>query len=49
MEDTKITRGRERPRETIKKDLEINVFDRNLVYDRRSWLNLIHVRPQLVG
>jgi len=47
MEDSKITRGRGRPRktttETIKKDLEINELDQNMVYDRTLWHNLIHV------
>jgi hypothetical protein len=47
MEGSQITRGRERPRktirETIEKDLEINELNRNMVYDRTFWLNLIHV------
>jgi len=47
MEDTPITRGRGRPRntirETIKKDLEINYLDQNMVYDRTLSRNLIHV------
>jgi hypothetical protein len=38
MEDSQITRGRGRPRktirETIRKDLEINDLDQNMVYDR---------------
>jgi len=38
MEDSQIIRGRGKPRktigETIKKDLEINELDRNMVYDR---------------
>jgi len=38
LEDSQITRGRGRPRKTIreiiKKDLEINELDRNMVYDR---------------
>ena len=39
-EDSQITRGREGPRKTIretntiKKDLEINELDPNMVYDR---------------
>jgi len=37
MEDSRITRDRGRPRrtirETIKKSLEINELDRNMVYD----------------
>jgi len=43
MEDSRITRGRVRPRKTTKKDLEINDLDRNMVYDRTLWCNLIHV------
>ena len=47
MEDGQITRGRGRPRktitETIRKDLEINNLDQNMVYDRTLWRNLIHV------
>jgi hypothetical protein len=47
MEDSQITRGRERPRktirETIRKDLEINKLDPNIVYNRTLWRNLIHV------
>lgn len=42
MEDSRITRGRVRPRKTIKKELEINVLDRTMV-DRTLWYNLIHV------
>lgn len=44
MESSQIIRGRERPRkvigETIKKDLEINELERNMV---TLWRNLIHV------
>jgi len=47
MEDSRIIRGRGRPRKTIretnKKDLEINELDQNMVYDRTLWCNLIHV------
>jgi hypothetical protein len=47
MHDCQITIGRGRPRktirETIKKDLEINEFDQNMVNDRALWRNLIHV------
>jgi len=43
MEDSQITRDSGRPRKTIKKDLEINELDRNMVYDRTLWHNLIHV------
>jgi hypothetical protein len=42
-----IKRGRGRPRktirETIRKDLEVNELDPNMVYDRTLWRNLIHV------
>ena len=34
IEDSQITRGRGRPRKTIRKDLEINELDQNMVYDR---------------
>jgi len=30
-------------RETIRKDLEVNELDPNMVYDRTLWHNLIHV------
>jgi len=47
MDDSQITRGRGRPRKTIresiKKDLEINDLERNMVYDRTLWHNLILV------
>jgi len=47
MKDSQITIGRGRPRktirETIRKNLEINELDQNIVYDRTLWRNLIHV------
>jgi len=47
MEESHVKRGIGRPmktiRETIRKDLEVNEFDPNLVYDRTLWRNLIHV------
>ena len=47
MEGSQITKGRGRPRktirETIAKDLEINDLDRNMVFDRTFWCRLIHV------
>jgi len=47
MEESHVKRGRGRPRktirETIRKDLEVNELDPNLVYDRTLWRNLIHV------
>jgi len=47
MEENHVKRGRGRPkktiRETIRKDLEVNELDSNLVYDRTLWRNLIHV------
>jgi len=55
MEGSQIIRGQGRPRktlrETLKKDLEINELDRNMVYDRTLWCRLIHVAdpPHLVG
>jgi len=46
MVDSQINRGGRRPRktirETIRKDLEINELDRNMMYDRTLWRNLIH-------
>jgi hypothetical protein len=47
MNDSQYTRGRGRLRKTIreiiKKDIEINELDWNMVYDRILWRNLIHV------
>jgi hypothetical protein len=47
MEESLVKRGRGRPRKTIRepirKDLEVNELDLNLVYDRTLWRNLIHV------
>jgi hypothetical protein len=47
MEDSQITRDRWRLRkaisETIRKDLEINELDPNMVYDETLWRDLIHV------
>jgi len=48
MEGSQISRGgRGRPRktlrETIKKDLEINQLDNDMVFDRILWCRLIHV------
>jgi hypothetical protein len=48
MKHSQITTASGKPgksiRETIKKDLEINELDRNMVvYDRILWHNLIHV------
>jgi len=46
IEDIQITRGRGRQknlRQTIRKDLETNELNRNMVYDRNLWRNLIHV------
>ena len=47
MEESQIRRGRGRPRkvirETIRKDLEVNELDPNLVLDITLWCNLIHV------
>jgi len=46
MGDSQVTIGRGRPRKTIreaiKKNIEINEFNRNMVYDRTLWCNLIH-------
>ena len=47
MEGSQITRGRGRPRktmrETIRKDLEINELEKDMVFDRTLWRRLIHV------
>jgi len=47
MEDNQITRGRGRPRKTIRetivKDNLFNELDPNMVYDRTLWRNLIDV------
>ena len=45
MEESQVKRGRPRKtiRETIRKDLELNELDPNLVYDRTLWRHLIHV------
>ena len=42
---TKRGRGRLRKtrRETIRKDLQVNELDPNMVYDRILWRNLIYV------
>jgi len=47
MEESQVKRGRGRSkktiRETIKKDLEVNELDPNMVFDRTLWRHLIHV------
>jgi len=47
MEGSQITRGRGRPRKTIReairKDLEINELEKDMVFDRTLWRRLIHV------
>jgi len=47
MEESQVKRGKRRPRktirETIRKDLEVNELDPNMVYNRTLWRNLIHV------
>jgi len=47
MDESQIRRGRGRTRkvirETIRKDLEVNELDPNMVSDRTLWRNLIHV------
>jgi len=46
MKGNQIIRGRGRLRksiwETIKKDLDINKLDKNVIYDRTLWCRLIH-------
>jgi hypothetical protein len=52
MEGSQITRGRERPRKTIrltiKKDLEINELDRNMFYDRTLCRLAFNLSPILL-
>ena len=47
MEESRVKRGRERPkktiRETIRIDLEVNELDPNMIFDRTLWRHLIHV------
>jgi hypothetical protein len=47
MEESQVKKGRGRPgkiiRKTIRKDLEVNELDPNLIYNRTLWRNLIHV------
>jgi len=47
MEESQVRRGRGRTRktirETIRKDLEVNELDPNLVFNRTLWRHLIHV------
>jgi hypothetical protein len=47
MEERQVKKGRGRPkktiRETIRKDLEVNELDSNMVFDRTLWRHLIHV------
>jgi len=47
MEESRVKRGRGRPkktiRETIRKDLEVYELDPNMVFDRTLWRHLIHV------
>jgi len=43
MEESHVKRGKGRPKKTIKKDLEVNELDWNLVYNITLWRNLIHV------
>jgi hypothetical protein len=37
MDGYEIERGRGRPRKTIKKNLEINELDRDMINDRTLW------------
>ena len=47
MEESQVKRGKGRPkktiRETIRKDLEVNELDANMVFDRTLWRYLIYV------
>jgi len=47
MEESKVKRGRrgrhtKTIRETIRKDLEVNELDSNMIYEKTLWRNLIH-------
>jgi len=44
MEESRVKRGRGRPKKTIiRKDLEVNELNPNMVFDRTLWRHLIHV------
>ena len=43
MEESQVKRGRGRPKKTIRKDLEVNELNPNMVFDRTLWRHLIHV------
>jgi len=47
MKESQVKGGRGKPRktirETIKKDLEVNELNPNLIYDTTLWRNLIHI------
>jgi len=47
MDESQIRRGKGRTRkiirETIRKDLEVNELDPNMISDRTLWRNLVHV------
>jgi len=50
IEDSHVKRGRGGPkktiRETIRKDLEVNELDSNLVYDRTLWRIVSQIRAE---
>ena len=52
MESSHTCRGSGRPkktiRETVKKDLELNELDKNMVFDRSLSSNLIHIELVVV-
>ena len=47
MEGSSVARGRGRPTkiigETIKRDLDVNGLNINMIYNRTLWCHLIHV------
>jgi len=47
IEESQVKRGRGRPKKTIKenirKDVEVNELDLNIVFDRTLWRHVIHV------
>jgi len=48
MEESQVKRGKGRPKKTIRKDIEVNELDSNMIFDRR-WRHLIHVADPLSG
>jgi len=47
IEGSQVTRGRGRPRKTIRKGLEINELEKDMVFDRTIWRRLINVSDSI--